>query len=117
MTIIRPFLILAVTISATVCSPFIVLYLATGPAHDFVALRNTTYSSAFTAERFEQLKIGLSKAAVVDLLGSPVEATFITNWPAWALRDEGVRRHYGTNAELLITNLSFSRPKKNGDYE
>jgi len=54
---------------------------------------------------------------VIDLLGTPLQTNTLTNYPVWALRDDGVRRHYGTNAGLQIETLSFSRAKSGGDYD
>jgi hypothetical protein len=114
---IRTFLILVAVVVAVVCLPFLVLYLAIGPGHDFFGLRNTVYSSRFTVQRYEQIQVGATRSAVIDLLGAPLQTYMLTNYPVWALRDDGVRRHYGTNAELQIETLSFSRAKNGGDYD
>src|SRR5215475_11634992 len=102
---------------AIVCLPFMVLYLVIGPVHDFFGLRNTVYSSRFTVERYEQIHVGMLRATVIDLLGSPFQTSTLTNYPVWALRGEDVRRHYGTNAELQIETLAFSCAKNGGDYD
>jgi len=114
---IRPFLILVAVAVAVVCLPFLVLCLAIGPGHDFFGLRNTIYSSRFTVQRYEQIQVGVTRSAVIDLLGASLQTYMLTNYPVWALRDDGVRRHYGTNAELQIETLSFSRAKNGGDYD
>lgn len=88
-----------------------------GPVHDFIGLRNTVYSSRFTPERYAQVTVGSPRATVIDLLGAPLQTWTLTNYPGWALGDEGVRRHYGTNAGLQIETLSFSRAKNSGDYD
>ena len=113
MKTIRPFLILA----AVLVLPFLILYLAIGPVHDFIGLRNTVYSSHFSVERYDQIHVGVPRPTVIDLLGAPLATSTLTNYPVWALRDESVRRHYGTNAELQIETLSFSRAKNGGDYD
>jgi hypothetical protein len=113
---IRPFLPLIATFGVLICLLF-GPYLAVGPIHDFIGLRNTVYSSRFSVERFELIHVGVPRGTVVDLLGDPLESAMLTNYPAWALRDESVRRHYGTNAELQIETLSFSRSKNGGDYD
>src|SRR5436189_4949850 len=97
--------------------PFLAIYLAVGPVHDFIGLRNTIYSSRFTVERYNQIQVGVPRGKVVDLLGEPLQTSMLTNYPAWGLRDDSVRRHYGTNAELQIETLSFSRPRNGGDYD
>jgi hypothetical protein len=114
---IRPFLILAVMVVAAVGLPFLGLYLAIGPGHDFFGRRNTVYSSRFTVERYEQIQVGVARSAVMDLLGAPLETNMLTNYPVSALRDEGVRRLYGTNTELQVETLSFSCAKSGGDYD
>ena len=114
---IRPFLILAAVLGAIICLPFLVVYLAIGPVHDFIGLRNTVYSSRFTVERYAQIQVGVPRSTVIDLLGTPFQTATLTNYPVWALRDEGVRRLYGTNAELQIETLSFSQAKRSGDYD
>ncbi len=88
-----------------------------GPIHDFIGLRNTVYSSRFTVQRYAQVAVGVPRATVVDLLGAPHQTSTLMNYPVWALRDESVRRHYGTNSELQIETLSFSRAKNGGDYD
>jgi hypothetical protein len=114
---IRPFLIPAAVVGAIICLPFLVLYLAVGPVHDFIGVRNTVYSSRFTVERYDQIHVGAPRSTVIDLLGTPIQSAVLTNYPVWALRDEGVRKHYGTNAELQIETLSFSRARNGGDYD
>ena len=117
MKTIRPFLVgvtgLAILVGLIVLLPYILL----GPVHDFIGLRNTVYSSRFTVGRYTQVTVGTSRATLIDLLGAPFQTSTLTNYPVWALRDEGVRRHYGTNAELQIETLSFSRAKNGGDYD
>jgi hypothetical protein len=114
---IRPSLILVAVVAAVVCLPILVLFLAFGPSHDFFGLRNTVYSSRFTVQRYEQIQVGVPRRAVIDLLGAPLQTQILTNYPVWALRDNGVGRHYGTDAELQIETLSFSRAKNGGDYD
>lgn len=88
-----------------------------GPVHDFIGLRNTVYSSRFTAKRYSHVEIGVPRPSVIDLLGTPLQTSMLTNYPVWALHDAGVRQHYGTNAQLQIETLSFSRAKNGGDYD
>src|SRR5439155_9037880 len=97
-------------------SPLLLCYLYY-PIHDLIGLRNTVYSSPLTVDRYAQVTVGAPRATVVDLLSAPLETCTLTNYPVWALRDEGVRRRYGTNAELRIETLSFSRARKAGDYD
>jgi hypothetical protein len=99
------------------CLPWLLLYLAVGPVHDFIGLKNTTYSSRFTIERYDQVQVGVPRSTVIDLLGTPLQTATLTNYPVWALRDEGVRRRYGTNTELQIETISFSQAKRCGDYD
>lgn len=93
-----PFLIVLAVLIALVSIPF--LYC---PVHDFIGRRNTVYSSHFTADRYAQIEVGLSREKVVDLLGAPFGTALLdTNYPPWA---EG------------IEDLAFSRPKGDGDYD
>lgn len=114
---LRPYLVcvagVVILIGALTLLPAFLL----GPVHDFIGLRNTVYSPRFTPERYAQITVGTPRATVADLLGTRLQATTITNYPVWALQDEGVRRHYGTNAELEIESLTFSRSKRSGDYD
>ncbi|MCD6050721.1 MAG: hypothetical protein K0Q55_2124 [Verrucomicrobia bacterium] len=107
----RPFLIL-LAVLVLLASPLFLYYL-----HDFIGLRNTVYSSPFTVERYSQVAVGVPRHTVVDLLGPPVQTRTLTNYPVWALRDEGVRQRYGTNAVLQIETLSFSFAKNGGDCD
>jgi hypothetical protein len=112
MKAIRPFLIVAAVL-VLLASPVVLYY----PIHDLLGLWNTSYSDKFSPERFTQVSVGMSRTAVVELLGSPLDSHTLTNYPAWALRDDGVRAHYSKDAELQIETLSFSRPKRGGDYD
>lgn len=109
---IRPFLIVAAVL-ALLASPVVFYY----PIHDLLGLWNTSYSAKFSPERFARISVGMSRSAVVELLGTPLDTRTLTNYPAWALRDDGVRTRYGKDAELRIETLSFSRPKRGGDYD
>ena len=109
---IRPFLIVLAML-VLLASPLFLYY----PIHDFMGLRNTVYSSRFTVERYSQVAVGAPRPTIVDFLGPPLQTHTLTNYPVWALRDEGVRQRYGTNAELQIETLSFSRAKNGGDYD
>jgi hypothetical protein len=92
----------------------IVLY---SPILDLLGRWNTRYSSKFSSSKFGQVKVGMPRSAVIELLGAPLQTNILTNYPAWALSDEGVRARYGTNAELQIEDLSFSFSKRLGDFD
>jgi len=117
MNINRSTLVLTGVLVFLVGLPFLILFIVLGPLHEFNALRNTRYSSQFTDERFNQVVVGMPRSAVVGLLGEPFSISTLTNYPVWALNDDGVRQHYGTNAQLMIEALSFSIEKNKGDYE
>ncbi len=118
MKTIRPFVAeVTIILGLLVLIPFILSLILLGPVHDFIGLGNTVYSSRFTVERYRQVDVGVPREAVIDLLGAPLQTSLLTNYPVWALRDDGVRRHYGTNAELQIETLTFSRSKNGGDYD
>lgn len=112
MKTVRPLLYVTAVMLLLVC-PVVFYY----PIHDLFGLWNTNYSSKFSPNRFAQVTVGMSRSSVVELLGAPLQTDTITNYPVWALRDEGVRRHYGTNAQLHIESLTFSQAKQTRDYD
>ena len=114
---LRPYLVSVAVVAIVVGFLMLLPVILLGPVHDFIGLRNTVYSSRFSEARYKQIDVGVPRATVIDLLGPPLQTSMLTNYPVWALRDEGVRRHYGTNAELQIETLSFSRAKNGGDYD
>ncbi|MGC3961543.1 MAG: hypothetical protein QM813_27545 [Verrucomicrobiota bacterium] len=93
-----PVLIVLAVLLALGSIPF--LY---SPVHDFIGRRNTDYSARFSADRYAQIAVGLSREKVEDLLGAPFTTVLLdTNYPPWA---EGIQ------------SLTFSRPKSGGDYD
>lgn len=112
MKTIVPFLAL-LAVAILLVSALLLYY----PVHDFMGLRNTIYSSPSTVKGYAEITVGLPRAKVVALLGAPLQTSILTNYPVWALRDEGIRRRYGTNAELQIETLSFSQAKRRRDYD
>ena len=109
---IRPFLIIAAVL-VLLASPVIFYY----PIHDLFGRWNTSYSAKFSSKRYTQVSVGMSRSAVVELLGDPLDRQTWTNYPVWALRDDGIRTRYGIDTELQIETLSFSRPKRCCDYD
>lgn len=108
----RSFLSVAAVL-ALLASPVVLYY----PIHDLFGVWNTSYSAKFSPTKFEQVCVGMSRSELVELLGTPLDTRTLTSYPASALRDAGVRARYGKDTELQIETLSFSRPKRSGDYD
>jgi membrane glycosyltransferase len=74
-----------------------------GPVHDFIALRNTVYSSPSAVQGYTRITVGMHRAKVIELLGAPLSTAILdTNYPSWS---------------EVIESLTFSRPKRHGDYD
>ena len=93
-----PFLVLPAVLLTLVSMP-----LLPSLFHDFLGRRNTVYSADFTADRYAQIREGMSREKVVHLLGAPLQTVLLDkSYPPWA---EG------------IESLAFSRPIRSGDYD
>jgi len=94
------------------------LWLVMGPMHTRAGRQNTRYSARFTLDTFRQVQVGMNRSSVTSLLGAPFEGFVRTNYPVWALRDEGCRERYGTNNVIRFEVLSFSQPvRRQKDYD
>jgi len=79
---------------------------------------HTEYSQKFTTARFAAVTNGMSGAAVIELLGQPLRVHVDGVSPVWVLRDETIRRRYGTNNTMRLEVLYFSQPKgRLGDFD
>ena len=69
-----------------------------GPAREHIGRLNTVCSSRFTPDRYAQIKEGVARQTVLELLGPPLQSHDL-DWSGG------------------IESLSFSQPKWNADYE
>jgi hypothetical protein len=94
------------------------IYFGMPMLHQYLGYKNTQYSQNFSDVRFAGITNDMLKAAVVGLLGTPLNTIVNESYPVWALREELMRSRYGTNNQIRIEVLYFSCPKDiHRDYD
>ena len=71
--------------------------------HERSCFLNTLYSERFSLDAFNQIKAGMPRSSVIELLGAPLKMEKSHAYPVWALQDEAVRKRYGSGSAQSIT--------------
>src|SRR5688572_23155972 len=79
--------------------------------HHQSCIQNTTYAERYSTDSFARVTVGMPRAKVIELLGTPLSTATNPSYPVWALRNAEARNRYGKDNKIPIEFVMFSASK------